>query len=697
MRLRKHPKTRKQLAQHFAVGAVLFASFATPMASASAFNAASLGDLSLEELLKIEFSTVSERALEALTDASAVYVITAEDIQRSGRRHVAEILRMAPGVHVSRVDSNKWTVGIRGMGSRFTNRYVVLLDGRSMYSRSLPAVMWDAVDTIIDDIDRIEVIRGPGASLWGSNAVNGVINIVSKSSQQTTGTQITVSSGSHTKGAISGRQGFDLGSDRFLRVYGSHSEYDNFDTVQGSPQGDAWRRSVAGLRYDRSRSEHSHITVTSEIAESHPDENFRSIDYNTLQLREVPSRNKIRSGFLNFLWTRQLSANSETTLQTYYDHETRESALIGLERDTVDIDFKHRWKQTDSLRLIWGAGYRESKDILTDSDIARAQRRELTVRVSQAFLQEEYQATDTFKILAGLKLENNTFSDFEVQPSLKMDWEVTGNFDLWSSVSKAVRTPSRFSNGLNVDIPNLLLPPNSPLNSTAVTTVVSLRGVEGIEPEELIAYELGARWQASDALEIDVALFWNDYDKLTGTQVSFPDVCYPLADCSLNNFTRADLQSNNAVTGRTIGGEINVHWQATDSLSFDANYSIVDYKIEAPYEEGGFLAELSEVQNPRHIANLRTHYQLSDAMAISAWLRHTDKLAGLEELPTFSIPSYTEFDLNLSYAFSKSFEARITAANLLDNQHLENASELGDVEATLVPRMLRLDLVWRLK
>ncbi|MEM8496470.1 MAG: TonB-dependent receptor [Pseudomonadota bacterium] len=652
-----------------------------------------LADLSLEELMSIDISTVTEKAQNALSRASASYTISREDIEHSGRRTIPEILRMAPGVHVGRVDNNKWTVSLRGFNGRFSNNYLVLLDGRTMYSRSIPGINWQQIDTIIEDIEKIDVIRGPGASLWGSNAVNGVINIMTRSARETHGLQLALSSGSATNNETQFRYGMKLGNSTHLRLYGKHTEHDAFEDINGQSAHDENRRTLLGFRSDRQPDDKSSLTISGEYTQSHPDDLFASVNFETLELQVAPTKNKIDTFHLRTHWTKRLNDKNQVGLQIYYDREERDTTLLVLERDTIDIDLKQHLSLGKTHSWVWGFGYRFSQDDLSNTNLLTAVPNDLNVKVAQAFVQDQIQVTPNLSALLGVKVEDNSFSDIEIQPSLKFSLTLGKAHLTWLSVAKAVRTPTRVGTQVRIDIPSLLLEPGSELNVFPLPLLAELAGNSTLESEELIAYELGHQWQLSENFNIDLAIFYNDYSKLNGTE--FSDLlCQPGNVLFANDpaclgsarYLETPLLFNNSVSGHTLGGELVIDKQMTARLSSEFNISYIKYELAST--SIGFLNELADVRNPELLTNLKINYRVDERWSLDFWLRHVGKVEGFAALgPGFD--SYTALDLRAAMQVNPFLQLEIVGANLTDSGHLEGASELGEVESQPIPRSLR--------
>lgn len=673
--------------------ALLLLSAAQPINAAS-LDAESLAALSLEELMAIEVISVAEQAKQAISKGSANFVISAEDIRRSGRLTVPEILRMAPGVHVARIGSNQWSVGMRGFTGRFTSSFLILLDGRSMYSRSLPGINWEQIDAVLHDIERIEIIRGPGASLWGSNAVHGVINIVTSTAKDTQGTRLKLAAGTHTDGSVSVSHGGKLASDKHYRIYAQHHNFGAFEDLQGQHQYDDWNRSLLGLQYHWQPNTNDTVRISGEVGRGTPNYLISSIDFGELQAVTQRSDNTTKNHHLMGKWQRQVNKHNQFELQVYYEHENRRGDLLNIDRDSFDFDFKQQVKIDSSNTLIWGLGYRHSNDLMADTALLIATPNDLNLTVKQAFIQNEIIFSNRVTALIGAKFEESSLSDFEIQPSLKLGWTINRSHRSWFSIAKAVRTPTRAGTQVAINIPSLLLQPNTVSNPFGVPLLAQLTGNSNLESEELIAYEFGHNW-AKDNKSVNVSFFYNDYDKLQGTQFGAfrchpSDTVSAIGACPVDDrLIVAPLVFDNSVAGHTLGLELDSNWSPTSNLNIRFNYSYVDYHLEFEPSPDGFRNELAEQRNLNHLANLQLTYDLSPALSLHGWLRYAGDIQGIPNLgPGFD--AYSTIDLQLDWILSSRARLTFSALNLVDDDHLELSSELGEIQHLPVPRMFRL-------
>ena len=412
-----------------------------------------LTELSIEELLDVEVTSVGKKA-QALSDAAAaVYVISNEDIRRSGATNVPEALRMVPGIAVKRIDSNKWAVSARGFSSRFANKLLVLIDGITVYTPSFSGVYWEYQGVMLADVDRIEVIRGPGATLWGANAVNGVINIITKSAAATQGGLAIAGAGTEERAIGALRYGGKLGSDTFARAYAKYDARDSLVTTLGDDGRDAWDLGQGGFRVDSSFGAGNNATVEGNV--------YRS---NLRQQLQVPdplappefSRlvdDHVDAEGWNLLgkWGRALSVTSDVSLQLYYDHSERNEYYVVQRHDIVDLDFQQRTKIGDRNDIVWGLGYRNIDDRFDNTELVTMTPSAENRSLWSGFIQDEIDLLrDRLRLTLGTKVEHNDYTGIEVQPNLRLLWKAPGQTSLWGAISRAVRTPSRAESSGNI-------------------------------------------------------------------------------------------------------------------------------------------------------------------------------------------------------------------------------------------------------
>jgi len=405
-----------------------------------------LTELSLEELMNIEITSVSKKAEKFSQAPAAIYVITSEDIKRSGATSLPELLRMVPGVEVARINSNAWAISVRGFNGRFANKLLVLIDGRSVYTPTFSGVFWDEQDLLLEDIERIEVIRGPGGTLWGANAVNGVINIITKKAKDTQGFFSTVTYGNIEKPTVGMRFGSKLGKDLYYRVYGKYFKRDSFEDIYGNDAGDEWEVGRGGFRADYSKGKDSFM-VEGNVYKGETGENLN------ISSRLYPKTDDLQGGNLLCRWARKFSEKSDISLQMYYDHVERSqeyqmpSVTGGLQKETFkmklqtyDLDFQHRFFLGDKNEIVWGTGVRLIKDKYQNTPHLAILPDSKWMHIYSGFVQDEiHLIPEKFSLILGSKFEHNSFTGFEYQPNLRLLYFPKKEHTIWAAISRAVR------------------------------------------------------------------------------------------------------------------------------------------------------------------------------------------------------------------------------------------------------------------
>ncbi|MCM8884957.1 MAG: TonB-dependent receptor [Candidatus Thiodiazotropha sp.] len=619
-------------------------------------------DLTLEDLLNIEVTSVSKKKQRLNEAAAAVYVITQEDIRRSGVTSIPEALRMAPGIHVGRLDANKWAISSRGFNNQFANKLLVLIDGRSVYTPVYSGVYWDAQDTLLEDIDRIEVIRGPGASLWGANAVNGVINIITKPASETQGGLLVAGAGDEEKIIGSLRYGSELNDSTHGRYYLKFNDRDSsYSTTLDDQAGDDWDKVQGGFRFDSLASGSDQWTFQGDFYDAEINQRvnewkdpndpanivFAPFYLSTL----IPDEVDVSGWNLLTRWDHVFSSQSNSTLQLYYDFTKRDGRLLGQQYKTLDIDYQHQLQFSKSHDLLWGLGYRYIQYDFNNTFNAEFLHDNRSVDLFSAFVQDEIiLIPESLRLILGSKFEHNEFTGFEVQPSARLVWLASERSTIWTSVSRAVRTPSYVEE-----------------DSRIVTRVVSpfvfySNGGDDFESEELLAYEVGYRFQPRVNISLDLAIFYNDYDK----QRSFETSPVP------TNFF-----FDNKLSASTYGLEWVMDWRPLEWWQLKGNYSYI--QIDSDLLRGSTspidLENVSENSYPQHQVSLRSNMDLSHQVSLDLWLYYVDKLNRSSFSVPMTVSNYSNFNVHLAWQLKDNIEISLIGQNLLDNRHMEFVGE----------------------
>ena len=657
------------LVKRFAVCAALVTS------PVLAVDADRLGDLSVEQLLNITVTSVARREEKLSQSPAAVFVITQEDIRRSGAATIPDLLRLAPGLNVAQVDAHTWAISSRGFNDVFANKLLVLIDGRLVYTPLFSGVYWNVQDVMLEDVDRIEVIRGPGAALWGANAVNGVINIITKRASETQGLLMTGGGGTEERAFTSMRFGGKFGEDLHYRLFGKLLDRADGSTPAGGAAHDAWQVGRVGFRLEWTPRDTEVFTLQGDMYRGLEDElNHRLRSRSPFTGYDDRAVVRVSGGDVLGRWTHETAGGGQVALQTYYDHTNRQSPLFGYELDTFDVDLQHRFALGRSQTIVWGGGYRLGSDRATNSTDIALHPEARTTNLFSVFVQDQMLLVkDRLALTLGTKVEHNDFTGFEVQPSARLLWTPTAKQSAWASVSRAVRTPSRAEDDVELR-QEPVLPPDA-LYPTSPAVLTSGRGSRDFHSEELIAYEVGYRVEPCARLSLDVALFVNDYRELRTLDVSNPAI--DLA----SDPARINVLAGNRMDGETYGGEISATWQATAWWKLRTDYSLLYAKAHLKDGSVGAKSErAAEASSPRNQAALRSSMDLGRGVELDSALRYIDALSAL------NVPAYVAFDLRLGWRISDSVELSVVGRNLFDRRHPEFTPTTIATETTEVER-----------
>lgn len=617
-----------------------------------------LTEMSLEELMKIEVSLVSKKPERLSETAAAVTLLTQEDIRRSGVTCIQDALRLVPGFQVGRIDANKWAISARGFNDIFANKLLVLIDGRSVYSPIFSGVLWESQNICLKDVDRIEVIRGPGATLWGANAVNGVINIVTKNAQDTQGGMVQAGFGSEEKGFGGIRYGGKIGKNTAYRFYIKREERDAAIYAQYPTETDAhfvnhvrsadgWSDAQGGFRIDWEGRLNQSVTVQGDL---YGGKVSQSIYFPIIQIRGMQFDSRFSGGNVLSRWRRIVSGTSEMIFQIYADRVVRkDTVLIGGSYNTYDADFQHRFNIHRNHSLIWGIGYRLTADRMDETQYVSCDPLNRKYNVFSGFLQDEISfLNNRFRIVLGSKFEHNDYTHFEFQPGFRILWKFKEGQSVWGAVSRAVRTPSRMDH----DIRFLLVQGNRDFRS-----------------EELNAFELGSHHQVSSSFYCDLSAFYNRYNRLRSFE---------------------PLVLGNKRMARTFGLETSADWHPFNRLRICGNYSYLQIKINLDKNSLDYSKKVAEGESPRHQFVIRSLLELSGKMDWDFSFRYVDRLPS----ETLKVPAYFEADMRVGWRPVNRFEFSIVGQNLLRSAHPEFTGNWFLFAPTQVQRSVYGSLVW---
>jgi iron complex outermembrane receptor protein len=640
----------------------------------------SLKHLSLEELGDVEVTTVSKQPQQVQRTPAAVFVITQEDIRRSGATSIPEALRMAPGVEVARIDGDHWSVAIRGFAGQFSKSLLVLIDGRSVYTPLFDGVYWDVQNVMLEDIERIEVIRGPGGTIWGANAVNGVINIITKKSNETQGALVALGGGNVDQGTGSVRYGGSAGSDFDYRVYGTgslrgpeyHSDGDPFDS---------FRMGQMGFRTDWKADPKNTLTVQGDIYSALSGESFQLATFSPPAEIVAVDKAVASGGNLLARWEHTSGEGSDIQIQTYFDRTSRQDLELGETRDTFDVDFVHHLRTHGRQELTWGLGARVSpSNYIQVAPGVNFLPNKQTLSIYSGFVQYELPLVqDKLTLTAGTKLEHNSFSGFDYQPSIRLLWAPTERHSFWTAVTRAVRTPSRIDDDVSFDI--------FIENTPTAPVYFEILGNPNQKAEQLIGYEAGYRTQVNNSLYLDFTGFYNSYRDLQNYG--------PLALAESSTPPPLHLlivvPYANGIQGNTVGGEVAPNWKVTHWWQLRGSYSFLHMGLEDKpgytADTGGLLGSY-EGSSPKHVVGFQSMVNLPKHFEFDQTFRYSSGLAAQ------GVKGYSTADVRVGWRAWEGLDFSIVGQNLLQPYHYEFGGDPGPLVG--IKRAAYAKITWRM-
>lgn len=625
--------------------------FCTPSYADNAFD----GRLpTLKELSETQVTSVSKKPEAQFKTASSVSIITQEDIRRSGATSIAEALRYVPGLNVAQIDASKWAVSARGFNRQYSNKLLVLVDGRTVYTPLFSGVFWDSEDTILADIDRIEVIRGPGATLWGSNAVNGVINIITKKSQNTQGTYLSALYGNQENGTFEARYGGEIDANTSYRVYTkalAKEELTNLTDQTGNDDG--WKQYRGGFRIDSAPSIASQWTLSGEAYAGDIDQVQEFPGLVTPAVKTALHGHEKTHGFhLLGNWEQQTSKSNQK-ISSYIDYYDRDiDNLLRLQVLTFDANYQRLHKLNSKNELMWGAGYRHVQDSLDSIALSNNQAyldyfpNGVSGSIYSGFIQNEYKAIpNVLHFTLGSKIEHHYFTGLEIQPNARFAWYPSDNHTIWGAISKASRTPTRAEQTISF------------VAASTAGGFVRANGNPDFTSEDLIAYELGHRFKATQKLSLDTSVFYNTYDNLRTIEPStsgFP-----------STGTVANLVLENQGFGEAYGFDLEAHYTPLSNWALTANYSYIELDFHADTNSGDTSLAAEEVKTPEQQLSILSRVNLPHNVEFDTNILFTDKLEA------FDISNHTRVDARIGWKPTESISLSLVGQNLFDSSHPE--------------------------
>jgi len=654
----------------------------TPQSSLQTAGQRDLSQVSLEDLMNIEVTSVSKKEQKMSQAAAAIFVITQEDIRRSGAANIPDLLRMVPGMDVSQINANTWAISARGFDDQFSNKLLVLIDGRAVYTPLLGGVNWDVQNVPLEDTERIEVVRGPGATVWGANAVNGVINIVTKKAADTKGAMVTGGGGTEGQAQGTVQYGGDIKEKTNYRIFANYLNYGSLPAVGGGSGKDNWNLLHGGFRADSKISSSDSLTVQGDLYTGQEGATIIHI-YSVAPpvIGNLNANNQVSGGNILGRWSHTFSSRSDTTFQFYFDKYARSGPQASETRDTIDFDFNHHFAWGSRQDVIWGAGYRRTWDTTIGTIDDSFTQPGTTLHLFNFFVQDTVTLNpDRFFLTAGTKVENSYFTGYEIEPSVRLAWTPSNRLTFWSAVSRAERSPARRDTGL---IAPLAVFPDPAGSNTPVEVI--LFGNPKFQSEHVVAYEAGFRAQPNDRLSIDVSTFFNRYDHLETVE---PGLEIFQASPLPARFV-IPMTFGNLMYGSTEGGELSANLKLTDRWTLSPGYAFLEMHL---HTKPSSLDTTSEAEfqgsSPQHQAQLRSHVDLSHGLSWDA------SAYFVSELPIQGVASYTRIDTQLKWKFAERAEFTLVGQNLLQDHHLESMDALTLVNSSLIKRSAYAKFTW---
>lgn len=573
--------------------------------------------LTIEDLVNIEVTSTTRHTQPFFETAGALDVLTGEEIRRSGAPTIQDALRLAAGVHVAQQDGKTWAISTRGFNTATANKLQVLRDGRILYTPLYSGVFWDVQDYLLEDLDRIEVLRGPSGTLWGANAVNGVINIISKEAAQTQGTLVTAGGGFEETAFGAVRYGGAINENTHYRVYVKYNNRDGMQLTTGEDAGDNRNFGQAGFRLDSRPQENTHFTLQGDIYSG--------------ELGEYQVQDTIVGG-ANLLgrWTRNFDNGNKLTTQLYFDRSERRHFNFEEDRSTYALNLQYEFQPWDRHEITVGTDSWVSTDDISNPLPATLEfiPHKRNIYDASLFAQDKITLVeDKLGLILGTKILHNSFSGWEIQPSARLAYLLSQRQTLWGAISRAVRTPTRLEHDLYA--PGIFQD-------------------RGYGSEDVIAYELGYRVQPSTRTAFEVATFINDYENLRTVEPS-----------------PGGGLLRNEMDGRTYGAELTFRVQPTDWWNIKASYTHMEKELTPRAWSRDAAARIREGNDPENMARVHSSIDLPQNVTFDAVVRYVDSL------PAPAIPAYLELDLRLAWKPTKNSEIAIVGRNLLDESHPE--------------------------
>ncbi|HEV2197888.1 MAG TPA: TonB-dependent receptor [Candidatus Acidoferrum sp.] len=646
-----------------------------------------LTSTSIEDLMNVEVTSVSKKEQKLSKTAAAIFVITQEDIRRSGATNIPDLLRMVPGMDVAQINGSTWAIGSRGFNQQFANKLQVMVDGRSVYSPTFSGVFWDTLDLPLVDIERIEVIRGPGGSIWGANAVTGVISIFTKKASETLGTLVEAGGGNFQQEVGMLQYGGAVGKATDFRVYTKYFNQDHMLDPSGQNGADGWHRLREGFRTDSRLTPKDSLMVEGDLSTGREGEfGFELPNITSPGFVAVSEQVNLANGAVESVWDHTYTERWSSSLQLSYDQHRREDPLNPETRNTFEAEFQHHFDLGSREEIVWGAGYRYTSDEIGGSLTVAMVPGSRALQLFSPFLQDEIALVpQRLYLTLGAKLEHNDYTGFGLMPTARIAWLPSNHQTVWAAVSRALRAPSRNDTNLVLNIGSIPGPGGTP-------TLFRLLGNPNFQDERLIAYEAGYRTMLGPRLSLDLAAYYSDWDNLQTTEPSssFFEPTPPPAHLVQT------LIYKNLMYGEGHGFEVQARWKVMDHWSLSPGFTYANEHMHTnPQSFDTLTASFEEGGAPDHLAQLFSHVDLQHGLAWDLNAYYVDELTNQGPFGNFKIPSYTRLDTVLTWKMWERFSFSLVGQNLLKDHHPEFEDMNGSLQSGQIKRSAYVKATWQ--
>jgi iron complex outermembrane receptor protein len=612
----------------------------------AAWSQTSLADFSLEDLLKVQVTSVSKKEQTLARTAASVYVIHAEEIRRTGAENLPDLLRAVPGVNVAQIDAGAWAISIRGMNGRYSSKVLVMVDGRAVYTSTFGGVYWDQIDLPLESVERVEVIRGPGGTIWGANAVNGVIHVITKNASATLGGLVSQSAGSD--GAVRSlvQYGDKAGRHGSYRAYGNFQRFPSMEAAAGEAA-DQWQRYHAGFRGDWQTTPRDTVMVEGGLFVDRGNQNRRTFVLDLLGSSYFSEPVRANGGDAMARWTHISASGAETKVQAYVDSYHRRDLGLSEQVNTMDLDVQRSFSAGDQHEIMLAGGFRAVSSILNSNSAVSFTPAHRLDQLYSVFAQDQIRLADKVWLTAGSKLEHNSYTGFEYEPSLRLAWTPGPSQTVWAAVARAIRQPARADAGVHLNVSN-------PPVSANTEQVITFNGSPGIRSEQLRDAEAGYRRQWGNSLSLDIAAFFSRYHGLL-TQDNRPAVIQGWGDTL---HVERTLQYGNSGRATDYGGEASLAWTPFSRWRFSGGYANLHMNGALSGAAIPAIPPITEDNAPRHTFEFRSFLNLTRRLEWDQWV------TAQTHFPGGPNGSHTRVDTRVAWRAGERLEFSVVGQNL---------------------------------